>query len=140
MRQLLIFILIFFYSLTATSATVYFHFCHGEAQSVSFINDKNEHHSCKFCEQKEKSCHQEQDQKDTCQDLEIDLKNVDHNHFSSDSAKVNPTISPAILVKDWIPSNNLFFEKTAAQYYPIELPYFTYQDISPYLKNCNFRI
>lgn len=147
MKQLIILILIFHYSLTATSATVYFHFCHGETQSISLNKDEASHAECTLCK-KNDACHKtpvSEEHKSTednkCKNVSVDLKNVDDNHFSSDSAKVYPVISPAILVLNWIIINQNYFENIAnskcvfASNKPISAT-----AISPYLINCNFRI
>lgn len=147
MKQLIIFILIFHYSLTATSATVYFHFCHGETQSISLNKKEASHTECTFCT-KNDSCHKiSTEEKHTstednkCKNVSVDLKNVDDNHFSSDSAKVYPVISPAILVLNWIILNQTYFESIANStcISPSNKP-ISDSDISPYLFNCNFRI
>ncbi|AIM35888.1 HYC_CC_PP family protein [Sphingobacterium sp. SG20118] len=141
MKQLIVLFLILHYSLTATSATVYFHFCHGETQSISLSNDKTSHSECSLCK-KNDTCHKTTSTEDNkCKNVSVDLKNVDDNHFSSDSTKIYPTFSPAILVLNWIIINQFYFENITnpKSVLPCSKP-ISESDIPPYLVNCNFRI
>ncbi|UIR55179.1 hypothetical protein LZQ00_12960 [Sphingobacterium sp. SRCM116780] len=145
MKQLIILILIFHYSLTASSATVYFHFCHGEAQSISFDKQDASKQECPLCKEN-KSYHKQSSttkasEEDGCKNVSLDLKKVDDNHFFKDNAKISPSISPAILVLHWIVLNQLYFENIDHSKYVLSsnIP-ISESNISPYLINCNFRI
>lgn len=140
--------MIFHYSLTATSATVYFHFCHGKTQSISLNKHEASHAECQLC-MKNNVCHKTPEatkhssytEDNNCKNVSFNLKNVDDNHFSSDSAKVYPVISPTILVLNWIILHQIYFESIAnsACIFSSNKP-LSESDISPYLINCNFRI
>ena len=144
MKQIVVLILVFFYSLSATNATVHFHFCQGETQSVSFDKQTKHKLDCKLCAKKSKSCHQKNSKTNTkpgCKDLSLDLKKVDDNHFSSDSSKVNPTISPAILVRHWVEVFHVLVNSTDSQKHKLTpILEISKNNAPPYLINCNFRI
>ena len=99
MRKIALFIGLFFYLLAASGATLHFHFCQGEAQSVSLSQNQTAH--CPMCAKSEKKhqnhCHQE----GSCKDVTIAAQKVDD--FNRLSQTLNFTnFSPAIITLHWI--------------------------------------
>ncbi len=99
MRKIALFIGLFFYLLAASGATLHFHFCQGEAQSVSLSQNQTAH--CPLCAKSDKKqqnhCHQE----GSCKDVVIAAQKVDDFNRLSQTLNFN-SFSPAIVTLHWI--------------------------------------
>lgn len=99
MRKIALFIGLFFYLLAASGATLHFHFCQGEAQSVSLSQNHTAH--CPLCAKSEKKqqnhCHQE----GSCKDVTIAAQKVGDFNRLSQTLDFNH-FSPAIITLYWI--------------------------------------
>lgn len=99
MRKIALFIGLFFYLLAASGATLHFHFCQGEAQSVSLSQEQTAH--CPLCAKAEKKqrkhCHTE----GSCKDVRIAAQKVDDFNRLSQTLDFN-SFSPAVITRHWI--------------------------------------
>ncbi|PRD54386.1 hypothetical protein C5749_13070 [Sphingobacterium gobiense] len=145
MRAFLSSIVLFFYMLTCTGATIYMHQCHGG--SLIMLQDKaDEHHqSCPICmdhgHEKEASsshaCNTEGD--DCCKDIKIDLKKGQEKVESTPAAFSFLTLSPATLSIIWIVVFQPHFDTQKASTGPSQFS-LAKRSTPTYLLHCNFRI
>lgn len=145
MRAFLSSIILFFYTLTCTGATVYMHQCHGGSLVMLQDNAEEHHQSCPICldHQHEKksspspACDMEGD--DCCKDIKIDLKKGQEEVESTPSAFNFMTWSPATLSIIWLVVFQPHFDtkkiNTGADQFLLAK-----QSTPTYLLHCNFRI
>src|SRR5690606_32015044 len=113
MRAFIASILLFFYALTSTGATVYMHQCHGTKVFLWEEEIESHHANCAMClehhqEQEDATCHQSHDGEcdhtttDCCKDIVLDLKKSQEEVESAPTLLSFLSISPATLTIFWI--------------------------------------
>lgn len=145
MRALLSCIILFFYTLTCTGATVYMHQCHGGSLIMLQDNVENHHNTCLICLEHEHeeepssshTCAIEGD--DCCKDIQIDLKKAQEEVENASPSFNLTTLSPATLSILWIVVFQPYFDTQKPNSRPN--PSFLAKQSTPtYLLHCNFRI
>lgn len=145
MRAFLSCIILFFYTLTCTGATVYMHQCHGGSLVMLQENAENHHKTCPICIEHEHeqeassshSCNTEED--DCCKDIQIDLKKAQEEVETAPSSFNLMTLSPATLSILWLVVFQPHFDTQKRNSKPH--PSFLAKRSTPtYLLHCNFRI
>lgn len=145
MRAFLSSLILFFYTLTCTGATVYMHQCHGGSFVMLQENAEEHHQSCPICldheDEKTSSSSHSCDMKgdNCCKDIKIDLKKGQEEVESTLSSFNFMTLSPATLSLIWIVVFQPHFDtqKTNTGFGRLLL---AKQTTPTYLLHCNFRI
>ncbi|MVZ64996.1 hypothetical protein GQF61_03975 [Sphingobacterium sp. DK4209] len=144
MRKIVAILLLTIYSVCSTGATIYMHHC-GKRTLISVLDEeKVSHDQCPLCtEHHHNQEHSEQnasccENKDMCQDVQLELKNDTDQQQSSLQQLFSFT--PAVVIIPWIIS---FLEQRLDQDVKwrssAEELQFAYVD-PVYILNCNFRI
>ncbi|MBP3943066.1 hypothetical protein J5U18_05745 [Sphingobacteriaceae bacterium WQ 2009] len=137
MKQFIVYILAFFYCLTASSASLYIHHCQGITAKVSLSDSTEEDRAeCPLCADKAaKSCHSK-----GCNDVRVDLKNTDDSYLASAHAVPFVAMLPTSIPLPWL--SRKCFERLAVDLQTplLEHKLLNIYQIPPYLKNCIFRI
>lgn len=142
MKILLSYLLLFFYVLTSTGASVYMHQCHGGIVSVKQEGPKTAIENCPMCtkhheEPSSASCML--DENGCCKDIKIDLKkstdDAEHTQISASFL----SLSPATITLFWI--STLYEDPINEDAQPrLSSPHVLAVTNPTYLIHCNFRI
>ena len=147
MKRILAFILLCFYTLTSTGATVYIHHC----ADVFFIRSSKqvdmETKSCPHCKsltpaapKKDSSSSCEVSKSSCCTDVPISLtKGTEKSELSVNSINQSLAIVPTSITLHWIPTSIPDFLADAATPAAADIAFLP-PPISPYLLHCTFRI
>ena len=139
MKKIALFIGLFFYLLAASGATLHFHFCQGEAQSVSLSQNQTAH--CPLCAKSDKKtknhCHQE----GSCKDVIIAAQKVDDFNRLSQTLGFNG-LSPAIITLHWIHNYDQFSadEDSSSKFSVNQNTFINKYSPAVFILNQNFRI
>lgn len=102
MKKFVLLIVLSFYLLSVSGATVYLHFCKGEAKELSFLSPGQI--DCPLCNKKKESktsdC-KHSDQKSCCEDVQIDTKHTDDTYHVN-MTKSADAFMPCVIVLHWI--------------------------------------
>lgn len=149
MRAFIACILLFFYALTSTGATVYMHQCHGTQVFLLQEGIENHHASCSICldhhhdgSEEHQHTHDEKcdhTSKDCCNDIVLDLKKGQEKVESASTGFSFPTLTPTTLTLFWIVVFHDDIEITESATISDRLANITPTQ-PPYLVHCNFRI
>lgn len=147
MRGLIAYILLFFYTVTCSGATVYMHFCHGTpVLSIQEQESIAAHKQCPMCaehpghatESHENHNCDTTGQHDCCKDVKIELKKLKAENSATALSFLN--FSPAITSVYWVSLFQQFIGTHSPGNKP-ELPKLLAWHHPPtYLIHCNFRI
>ena len=142
MKILLSYLMLFFYVLTGTGASLYMHQCHGSIISITGEGSKaaiEDYHMCKKHLEETASTSCMLDESNCCKDIKIDLKkstdDVEHTQLSASLF----AISPAIITLFWIatfyeaPENVIIHTRKSS-------PHILATSTPTYIIHCNFRI
>ena len=143
MRLWLSSIILFFYTLTCTGATVYMHQCHGGSLVMLQDSAGAHHKNCPVCQDHEQedttsshTCSAEEGS--CCKDFKIDLKKGQEEVESTASFNIM-TLSPATLSIIWLVVFNPHLDSQQLAVCPEQL-IITKKSPPSYLLHCNFRI
>lgn len=147
MRVLIAYILLFFYTVTCSGATVYMHFCHGTSDVSIQGQSLKERQNCTMCLQHKGNDHNDQMShtcdlalQTCCKDITLELKKSDNEAENTAAIFSFFNLAPAITTIYWISIFQNFIvnpdnlEKTYS-----EKPLVAYKPPT-YLFHCNFRI
>jgi len=146
MRQIVAILLLMIYSVCSTGATIYLHQC-GKNTAISVLDDQLvSHENCPMCtdhqrtQQEKEQHHSACEDQNSCNDVQIELKN-DIEQLQSKSIYGNLfNFSPSVVLLPWIID---YFETSILMETPKLIPYKSslLTDIdSIFLLNCTFII
>ncbi|QBQ42394.1 hypothetical protein E2P86_15055 [Sphingobacterium psychroaquaticum] len=135
------YLLLFFYALTSTGASVYMHQCHGGTVLVTQDNIEEHHKKCPLCnaegETKPHAC--DKGKADCCKDIKLDLKKSKDDAENTHASLAFLSLSPAIITLHWILSVQYSADQEIAPK-QVDTTKLLVSSSPTYLKHCNFRI
>ncbi|HLS95389.1 MAG TPA: hypothetical protein VK017_07495 [Sphingobacterium sp.] len=148
MRALFAYILLFFYTVTSTGASVYMHLCHGQKAFITEVAAERNHAPCPVCHHEGGKQATDQQHTNTdccddgnncCQDIRVDLSKGEQNTENAPAQASFLTLSPATLTLHWIVAYFSDAYQPIAGFDPPNKELLAYSN-PPYLIHCNFRI